>query len=145
MRIMLMGLPGADTKALAELYRSIYALPVFYLEHICRTEDGQPRDLAVARQVLAAELRNPDWILVGNYPALDLERRLKAADSVVLYAPHDLNLSPRERFRLRQDTGRMKRLFDALIARQDAHIHLLTDLSQDPFAGAFVSRASEHH
>lgn len=134
MRIMLMGLPGTDTADLAAVWGKAYSLPVFHLQDICCQPDGSVRKLSQVQQVLSAMLKNPDWILEGSYPALELEKRIKAADSVILYAPRDLRkkLGFKAWMVQRKQRKNMELLFRALEARENPKIRRIAHPSEDP-------------
>lgn len=134
MRIMLMGLPGTDTAELAAVWGKAYSLPVFHLCDLCCQPDGSARKLSQVQQVLTAVLKNQDWILEGNYPALELEKRIKAADSVILYTPGDLRkkMGFKAWMAQRKQRKNMERLFRALEAREDPKIRRIAHPSEDP-------------
>lgn len=87
MRITILGLPGSGTRALADRLGAELQLPVLHLEDLCHSEQFGSRKLAGVKAVLHSYLKNPGWIMEGNYPALELEKRLKASDRIIALSP----------------------------------------------------------
>ena len=86
MKLAILGYSGSGKSTLAQALGAHYDLPVLHLDTIHFLPDWVERDKTeraiLYRQFLSEHPNN--WVIDGNYKALDLEKRLEEADRVVL-------------------------------------------------------------
>ena len=108
MRIAIIGYSGAGKSTLARSLGRRYCCPVLHMDALHFRRDWQEREDGKARFILSAYLRNPDWVIEGNYRSLDLDRRLEEADHILILRLPRLCCLRQAYGRYRQNRGRVR-------------------------------------
>ncbi|MDD7652837.1 MAG: hypothetical protein PUK81_09900, partial [Firmicutes bacterium] len=108
MRIAIIGYSGAGKSTLARSLGRRYCCPVLHMDALHFRRDWQEREDGKARFILSAYLRNPDWVIEGNYRSLALDRRLEEADHILILRLPRLCCLRQAYGRYRQNRGRVR-------------------------------------
>lgn len=84
MKIAIMGYPGAGKTYMTEYFAKKYGLEVMQLDEIAFTKEWKPIPNELILPRIAAFLERENWVIDGNYDYLMQEKRLEAADRIVL-------------------------------------------------------------
>ena len=80
-KVIVIGSPGSGKSTFSRALHRITGLPLYHLDNLYWNADASNVDSAVFRQRLAQVLRQPAWIVDGNY-ASTMDMRLRACDTV---------------------------------------------------------------
>ena len=81
-RVLIIGCPGSGKSTLARALHQRTGLPLVHLDMMYWNADRTTAPPAVFREKLEAALREPAWIIDGNY-ASTMDMRLQACDTVI--------------------------------------------------------------
>ena len=84
MRIAVIGFSGSGKSTLAGKLGARYGLPVLHMDCLHFRKNWQPRSKAAALFILEPYLKNPDWVIDGNYHKLLYQQRMELADRIIL-------------------------------------------------------------
>lgn len=108
MRIAILGYSGGGKSTLAKALGKRYNCPVLHLDCLHFRQGWVERADKEALRVLKPYMKNPNWIIDGNYRNLAQERRLELADHIIILTlPKSLRLR-RAWQRYRQYKGRVR-------------------------------------
>ena len=80
-KVIVIGCPGSGKSTFAKALRRATGLPLVHLDRLFWNADRTTVDRAVFRARLDEVLRQPEWIIDGNY-ASTMELRMDACDTV---------------------------------------------------------------
>lgn len=83
LKVMVIGSPGAGKSTFARKLRDVTEIPLYYLDMLWHTSDGENITEEEFDLRLQAIMKNKSWIIDGNYQRT-LEIRLKECDTVYL-------------------------------------------------------------
>lgn len=83
-KICVMGYSGSGKSTLSKKLAERYSLPLLYLDSVQFLPGWVERDRAEALALVDDFMRNPEWVIDGNYQKFRQERRLEEADRVYL-------------------------------------------------------------
>ena len=82
MKIAVIGYSGAGKSTLARALGEIYCCPVLHLDTVQFMSGWAERDREEARAIVAAFMKQEDWVIDGNYTGFYQDRRLNEADRI---------------------------------------------------------------
>lgn len=83
MRIAVLGYSGAGKSTLARALGERYTIPVLHLDTVQFTPGWLERDREEAQRMVHAFMKNPEWVIDGNYSKFEYQRRLEEADQII--------------------------------------------------------------
>lgn len=83
MKIAVIGYSGSGKSTLAGRLGALYEAPVLHLDRVQFIENWQERDREEALALVCAFMRQPAWIIDGNYTAFLQAERFAQADHIV--------------------------------------------------------------
>ena len=86
MRVAIMGYSGAGKSTLAKYISGYYHLPLLHLDTVQFEPNWVERDREEAVSIVAAFMRNKDWVIDGNYACFLQKERLEQADHIIYMA-----------------------------------------------------------
>lgn len=86
MKISIIGYSGSGKSTLAKEMAEHYHIPLLYLDTVQFKEDWQDRDREEALGMVKAFMRQPEWVIEGNYTAFVQSERLSVSDYIIFLA-----------------------------------------------------------
>lgn len=83
MKIAVIGYSGSGKSTLSRQLADFYRIPVLFLDAVHFLPGWVERDAKSARVLVADFMRNPSWVIDGNYDNLYQAERLRQADKIV--------------------------------------------------------------
>ena len=83
MKIAIIGYSGAGKSTLARQLGTYYQIPVLHLDQVNFLPGWKDRELSDSRHSIAAFMKQPSWVIDGNWKKFLQERRLKEADQIL--------------------------------------------------------------
>lgn len=79
-----MGYSGAGKSTLARALGDRYGIPVLHMDRVHHAPGWQVRDRKEAHRMVHEFMKQPQWVIDGNYTKFEYRRRLKEADEIIL-------------------------------------------------------------
>lgn len=108
MRIAIIGYSGTGKTTLARALGRRYGCPVLHMDAVHFRPNWQEREDGKALLILSTYLKSPDWVIEGNYTALDFDRRMEEAGHIVILDLPRLLCLRQAYGRYRQNRGRVR-------------------------------------
>lgn len=83
MKIAVIGYSGAGKSTLAKKLSAHYGCPLLYLDTVQFEAGWKERDRAEAKAIVADFLKQPAWIIDGNYRSFHHQKRMEEADRII--------------------------------------------------------------
>ena len=109
MRVAVIGYSGSGKSTLAKYLGEKFQIPVLHLDRVHWLPGWQERSRAESAEIVKQFLdEHKSWVIDGTYSALEYERRLKEADTIVLMDFRRLSCFFRDWKRYVQNRGRTR-------------------------------------
>lgn len=83
MKIVVMGYSGAGKSTLARALGARYGIPVLHFDRIHWAPGWQERDREEAIRLVREFMKQPEWVIDGNYTKFEYDRRMSEADKII--------------------------------------------------------------
>lgn len=83
MKIAVVGYSGAGKSTLARKLGEWYGIPVLHFDQVHWAPGWQERDRAEAHRLVHDFMKQPEWVIDGNYTKFEYQRRMTEADEII--------------------------------------------------------------